>query len=256
MGIAASWSLLRFAPDWRLLVFSDGTLQPEDEVKWRSVVPSLRVVDRQVVISEMERRIGDLPFIRQAWSRNFYRAQFIDSHLTAESPLLLILDSDVLCLRRPTELLERLQSGKPHIIWNRGDGEGFCAPRADLEKALGWELPQRVNAGLLATPRFGREHLEMMEHVLERIGRATADPDWLGHYWLAGTVYAAMAAHFPGSSMLSADYAVMTRAKNRPAVMRHYVSVPCIRARYFREGIRELLRQAGASTGPEHVPGL
>src|SRR5262245_31982412 len=31
MGIAASWSLLRFAPRWRLVVFNDGTLGPHDE---------------------------------------------------------------------------------------------------------------------------------------------------------------------------------------------------------------------------------
>src|SRR6476660_3742428 len=43
MGIAASWSLLRFAPDWRLVVFSDGTLSQDDERKWRSIIRSLRV---------------------------------------------------------------------------------------------------------------------------------------------------------------------------------------------------------------------
>jgi hypothetical protein len=250
MGIAASWSLLRFAPDWRLMVFSDGTLQPEDEERWRSVVPSLHVIDRQVVITGIERRIGDLPVIRQVWSRNLYHAQFIDAHLAADSSLLLILDSDVLCLQKPTELMDRLQSGEPRILWNRGDLEdGFCAPRADLETIFGCELPQRVNAGLLVTPRLGREHFEMMEHILERIGQVVGDADWMNHHWLAGTVYAAMAPHFPGSSMLSTEYAVISRElprSRRPAVMRHYVSVPGVRARFFTDGITELLRQAAA----------
>jgi len=249
MGIAAAWSLLRFAPDWRLVVFSDGSLGPEDEETWRSVIPSLHVIHRQAAITETERRIGDFSLIRQMWPRNRYSSQIVDAHLAGHSSFVLLMDSDVLCLRKPTELMHRLQSGEPRISWNEDFQNGYCAPRAELESSLGYALPERVNAGLLLTPRFGREHFEVMERVLEQIGRMMDDPDWMSHLWLAQTVYAAMVPHFPGSSMLSTDYAVISRELPRsrgPAVMRHYVSVPGVRARFFTDGITELLRQAAA----------
>jgi hypothetical protein len=244
MGIAASWSLLRFVPDWRLVVFSDGTLGPEEERIWRRVVPSMRVIRRDDFASTVEGALAGFPLLRQMWQRNRYHAQLIDAHLAGESSYLLLLDSDVLCFQKPTELIDKSRSLTPSISWNlcKHHKNCYCASNSLLKRGLEYALPDCVNAGLVLTPRFGPHELAKMEGVLERVSGVVRDPDWITHFFVAQTVYAAMAVKFPGSSPLSADYAVSTRL-SRPAVMRHYVSVPGIRARYFTEGIKELLQQ-------------
>jgi hypothetical protein len=243
MGIAATWSLLRFLPNWRLGVFSDGTLTAEDVDQWRSVVPSLHVIDRHVVTAAINRELGDLKHIQEIWRRNPFSTQLVDAHFAGDSRFVALLDSDVLCFREPTELIGRARSRENVISWNCDLGNSYCVAKGDLEARVGYALPERVNAGLMLIPRFGRGQFTIMEKVLDQIGQITADPAWMSTNWLAQTTYATMIPRFPGSAPLSADYAVSTR-RSRPAVMRHYVSVPSIRARFFTEGIPEILRQA------------
>ena len=244
MGIAASWSLLRFTPDWRLIVFSDGTLRQEDEKMWRSIVPSLQVWHRHEVGALVEQRVSDYPLLQELWSHNCYSSQLLDAHLVGSSSRLLLMDTDVLCLRYPAELMERLRSDHPQIAWNGGRMNGYCAPKHNLDACLGCPLPDYVNAGLLVTPRFASLHFSVMERILAPISAAMNDPGWMSHALLAQTVYAAMVPLcFPSSSIFSRDYAVCNFFAKNPAVMRHYTSPPGIRARFFTEGIPELLRQ-------------
>jgi hypothetical protein len=243
MGIAASWSLLRFAPDWRLVVFSDGTLSQDDERKWRTIIPSLCVVHKEEAAARKVRRLNGLPLLTELCSRNLYSSQLVDSHLAGDGPFVLLLDSDVLCFREPRELLERLKKCASGISWNGDLANCYCAPRGDLEAILECTLPERVNAGVLLAPRFDLSHFDAMELILQKIRAVMNDPDWLKHPWLAQTVYAALSVQLPGSSILSPDYAVSTRLSS-PAVMSHYVSIPGIRARYFIQGVKQILRQA------------
>jgi hypothetical protein len=239
MGIWASWSILRFLENALLYVHSDGTL--EDIAAWRKVVPGMVLVSKTESDEKVAKEISSrYPLLYRWRCQNTTSPQVVDVHLFGKSDRLIVMDSDVLCFRKPVELQDSLALDEPVYRWNRDDRTCYSEDIDVLNSITGLKLPEAFNAGFQLTPRFAGkefEHLEQMIRLLQADGRVD-----IKHFWSSQTYCAMCAARCPESRALSDNYTVTFGQISDDAIIRHYVSIPRIRPRYFTEGVPKLLK--------------
>lgn len=238
MGVWASWSILRFTPEARLVVHSDGSLAPEHTEPWRRVVPTMRVIDKAWRDAAVEPTLSDYPALRSWRASNLYSAQLLDIHVLAETDAVISMDSDVLCFADPTVLRAELCSARLAMRWNRDwqGGDFYIAPADALAAIVGRRPAQAVNAGFLLAPRLGSEGFALLNHYVEALGWRDQGRLLAAH--AAQTLYAMLAAD--DGEPLPGTYAVIDGPKPPDTVVRHYVTQRSIRPRFFTEGLAEL----------------
>ena len=240
MGIWASWSIMRFIKNAVLFVHSDGTLRDKDNCSWQKVIPSIIIVSKK----EADNRAADVlatdyPLLYTWRCHNWCSAQVVDMNLFGESDRLVIMDSDVLCFRKPTELQASLALDEPVYRWNRDIRSAYLADIELLNEITDLLLPEAFNAGFQLTPRLGNrdfEHLERMINLLKADVRIDTN-----HFWSTQTYYAMCAARCSNAQALPNSYAVTLGQTQDDAVVRHYVGIPSVRPRYFTEGLPKIL---------------
>lgn len=255
MGILSSWSMMRFLDGrGRLIVHSDGSLDSEDERRWRAVVGRVDVVSREESDRAVDSAIGDTRELH-AWRRsNWASAQLVDAHLFGDAPNLLILDSDVLVFKKPEAVLAALDQSRSRLAWCEDLRNAYSGEIPMIREITGVTIPEKLCAGFLVTPRMTREDFHKLDRQMVRI-REDRRID-VGHFWSCQTYYALLAADFEGSAALPATYRNTTGRTSANQVLRHYVGIPSVRFRYFTEGRGMLfgdpLRQApvSSSSGP------
>ncbi len=242
MGIWASWSVLRFLQNAVLYVHSDGTMNQEDVVEWRSIIPDLVFVSKEAADNRVSTEIAPKFPALYTWRCNYWSgSQVVDVHLFGKSDRLIIMDSDVLCFRDPIELRKALSSGEFVCRWNKDVRSCYSADIELLNQVTGLFLPEAFNCGFSLITRLREKefiHLEKMLGLIKTDGRID-----LEHYWSGQTYYAMCAAIFPESHALSNGYDVTLGCTSDDTVVRHYVGIPRVRPRYFTEGIPRLLYQ-------------
>jgi hypothetical protein len=111
MYLVAVKSLLRFYPSLAIVVHSDGTLRARDEELVRHHVPECKVVDVKAADERARRHLGESSFL---WNvRNFDAAyrRLVDTELWNDSCKRIIMDSDVIVLKNPVELISWIEDG-------------------------------------------------------------------------------------------------------------------------------------------------
>lgn len=120
MYLVAIKSFFRFRPVARVAAHSDGSLTPEDEAMLREHVPGIRVVTREEANERAKSRLN--PFLLEWRARDASWRRVLDTELFCETPRRMIIDSDILTIRKPDAVLE----------WVAGSGAGrplmFGAP--------------------------------------------------------------------------------------------------------------------------------
>lgn len=241
MGIWASWSLFRFLDGrGRLYVHSDGSLSNEDMEAWSAVIEGVVVVEKKESEARANQLLAKCCPLLHNWGLNHWASsQLIDMHLIGTAESLLVMDSDVLCFSRPTALLESLDF--KDFAWCEDLLDAYSGPLDLLKNIVGVEMPRYLCAGFLATPRLTIDDFAQLEKTLEVIqtdGRLD-----LNHFWSCQTYYAILVALKGGGSILPPQYANRMRRARRDQVIRHYVGIPCVRFRYFKEGLKRLISE-------------
>jgi len=109
MYLVAIKSFLRFLPLARVAAHSDGSLTPDDEALLREHVPGIRVVSTGEANERAKKELN--PFLTEWRARDASWRRVIDTELWCETPRRMIIDSDILTIRRPDAVLEWIAGG-------------------------------------------------------------------------------------------------------------------------------------------------
>jgi hypothetical protein len=244
MGIWASWSLMRFlGSQARLVVHCDGSLTSADVEEWRRVIHGLELVPRQTANQVVGDRLGHTKHLRHWRDRYPTSPQLVDAHFFGDQPVVLLMDTDVLVFREPIALIEAF--GRPGFAWCSDIRSCYSASHSVIEAATGRKLPDRLNSGLLVSPRFSQDHFLQLDWLLDKMNQ-TGEID-LHRYWACQTYYALMTSFWNVAEPLPASYVTSMSRTPVDADLRHFVGVPRVRFRYYKEGVVRLLDQIGLS---------
>jgi hypothetical protein len=104
MYLVAIKSFLRFHPRARVAAHSDGSLTSADEDCLRAHVPGIRVVSANEADARANKELN--PFLAEWRARDASWRRIIDTELWCETLRRMIIDSDILTIRRPDAVLE------------------------------------------------------------------------------------------------------------------------------------------------------
>jgi hypothetical protein len=158
MGIWASYSLMRFLADARLVVHSDGTLTRATVERWSRAVPGLRIVTRDEGARATAARLAGFPKVLD-WSTTYhFGAKLGPFYSVGATERLIDMDTDTLTLAEPAEVLACLGSERWRLAWNRDEKSHYAYPAALLQDVLGERigpLPECLNGGYMVAFKLG-----------------------------------------------------------------------------------------------------
>jgi hypothetical protein len=169
MYITAIKSLLRHHDDVAVVVHDDGSLDASDGARLRDHLPGIRVVDRATADSEMDVVLAGRPHSRRLRQRVVNSLELFDNILLARTERLVNLNSDVLFLGEPTELIAWLQTDDASIL---GVYEERPAQQKEFLETHGCPFPPHVTTALACVPKHIYDG-DFVERVLSRV-----DADW------------------------------------------------------------------------------
>lgn len=110
--LTAIKSLLRFHQDLAVYVHDDGTLRAEDKLLIERHLPGVLVIERAWADQTFEERVGDefLSKVRKSYTSYL---KLFDPTLVSTHHRIIIVDTDVLFLHRPTEIIDWALKGGP-----------------------------------------------------------------------------------------------------------------------------------------------
>ena len=109
--LVAIKSFLRFVPSVRVLVLSDGTIGPDEAILLGRHVPGCRVVMPEEADARARSVLGEGSLLWKSRGIDASFRRLIDSELFASTPKRINMDSDIVTLRRPDEVLAWIESG-------------------------------------------------------------------------------------------------------------------------------------------------
>jgi hypothetical protein len=167
-------SLLRFYSGVAVVIHSDGSLGPDDIAMLRQHIPGCTIVSVTEADARADQHLGKDTFMRQCrdWDASWRRV--IDTELWTNTPKKIIMDSDILFLRRPDEVVDWIEQSGGHFLMGQPPVEPPAPP-----------------------PVSGKAHIQLVyrHHVPvigERLGLARTFPDGTtsGFYGCSGDVLA------------------------------------------------------------------
>ncbi|MEG5123195.1 hypothetical protein QUB63_02920 [Microcoleus sp. ARI1-B5] len=242
MGIWSLWSLLRWG-EGKITpaIQSDGSIAPEDVLRFRKFFPHVRFIMPEEAERLVEQRLvgSEFEFLRRFFHTHFFGSRLLTSHMSEQARVVVGIDSDVLVFDRPTEVLEQCAAAKnsPALTSFRDefDWVTVCAPVKEMEARCGTRIESRFNGGLVVLPKFGDEQFRFMERMLRAYR-----PEWRAHYFAEQTLLALMAGEF-GWNQLPPLYQMGEETNSPDAIAIHYISNQAVRPRYFSEGVPRLV---------------
>jgi hypothetical protein len=240
MGIFASWSILRFAPDAAFYLHGDPSLRTKDLDQWKRAVPNLIFIDSTQGDAAAKLAISGLPHLESLRANHPLARKLIDPHLFGECNQLLMTDSDVLAFRKPNEVLTKLlDSSTSSCFWNEDIRSSYVCDPSILSKVCGRVVPEKVNAGFLLASRLKRSDFEAMDEwirvLIEEHGVCPK------HCWLEQSLYAMIATKMDRAGAFSSAYRMLHGPSPAGQTVRHYPGNAMIRPLFWLEGFPKLL---------------
>jgi hypothetical protein len=126
--VAAVKSFLRFYPAVAIVVHDDTTLRPQDRDALVSHVPGCQVIRAAEADERAREALGADSFLFgcRGWDVSYRR--IIDTELWNAAPKRIILDSDILVLRRPQEVIEWIERSDRPFLMGQPPEPGPAAP--------------------------------------------------------------------------------------------------------------------------------
>jgi hypothetical protein len=242
MGIWSLWSLLRWA-DGKMtpVIQSDGSITPEDVLRFRKFFPQVRFIMPEDVEPWVEQRLAgsEFEFLRNFFHTHFFGSRLLASHMSEQARVVVGLDCDVLFFERPTELIEQCAAAQnsPALTSFRDEFDWVTvfAPVKEIEARCGIRVEGSFNGGMVVLPKFGDEQFRFMERMLRLY-----TPEWRAHYFAEQILMALMAGEF-GLHELPPLYQMGQPTNSPDAIAIHYVSNQAVRPRFFSEGLPRLV---------------
>tara|TARA_R110002073_G_scaffold56906_2_gene144969 strand:+ start:7023 stop:7952 length:930 start_codon:yes stop_codon:yes gene_type:complete len=218
-----AWTLAKQASATiELNLVDDGSLSTEYESRLRRLFPAGTTVRK----STIEERVNDLlpvskfPLLRERWIDYINIRKLTDVHLGSEGPKL-VLDSDMLFFKQPTELLEWIRNPQGTCLMT-DCVESYGYSRALMESLCGSILPSKLNVGICGL-RSEQIEWEQMEDWCQRLHAAEGTS-----YYLEQALVAMLAAQPDQISVMPAsDYITFPtheQVKSKMGVLQHYVA--------------------------------
>jgi hypothetical protein len=180
-------SLLRFYRSVGVVVHSDGTLTARAGAALRRHVPGCRLVTPDLADARAREALGEDTFLARCRRIDVAYRRLIDTELHAAAPKRIILDADILVLRRPEELIRWIEEGDAPFVMGQPPPPGpagcatgnkhvqdlFLEKLDELSKALG--LPrvflQGGTGGFYGCAReLSLENIERVVRQAEALG--------------------------------------------------------------------------------------
>lgn len=220
MGLMAAYSFEFFTGKrWQFVIHEDGSIDEITQQRIRDGFPGCRVIQRSEANKVVTERLKNHPICLRNRSQHNLFLKFFDSPAFASNERFVILDSDLLFYRKPTEILRWVESGTTECWFNQDLKEGYSSPGSEIEKKLNLQLWDRVNSGLCLLHQSAFS-LDLSERFLAECEAAARKPGLLEQ-----TLFAVNASAFNRGGMLSEQYEISERQFRRPdAVCRHYLS--------------------------------
>ncbi|WP_445172020.1 hypothetical protein [Microcoleus sp.] len=242
MGIWSLWSLLRWA-DGKMtpVIQSDGSLTPEDVLRFRQFFPQVRFIRPEDVKPWVEQRFAgsEFEFLRSFFGTHFFGPRLLASHMSEQARVVVGLDSDVLFFDRPTEMIEQCAAAQNSRVVtsfrDEFDWVSVFASVKEIEARCGTRIECGFNCGMVVIPKFGDEQFRFLERMLRAY-----TPEWRAHYFAEQTLMALMAGEF-GWHPLSPLYQIGQPTNSPDAIAIHYVSNQAVRPGFFSEGLPRLV---------------
>lgn len=239
-----------------LVIHDDGTLTEEALQQIRRYFPSSKLMTRTDADREVERVLSGHTRLRTLRREYSLLLKLIDTAVFCRAPRFIVIDSDVIFLENPVELISGCPSTgeghtgshytSPHYISR--DQESRYTVDSGIAAGCGWHLPSRINSGLI---NCSREHLDfgVMEDFLQSLDVGIHLPDC----WYIEQTLWALECGRSGFTFLPDTYCLANGPGLEGVKAKHYVGANIDRLRnsrdyFYTEGIpavREMLRSAG-----------
>jgi hypothetical protein len=203
---------------WDFFFHDDGTLGEKISARMQKIFADARIVRR----TEADAKAGE--FLKNHAKCLCHRdrhnlfLKFFDFAAWAPRERFVVLDSDVIFFRPPTEIMEWVESGSSEYRYNEDTNEKYCIPRGYLEPELGVSMWPRVNSGLVLVPHEAVS-LSLAEELLSKFESTAHHPQFFEQtlYGLMGSVWGRGGA-LPGTYGINWGY-----FRGPQAICRHYV---------------------------------
>jgi alpha-N-acetylglucosamine transferase len=232
------WTLKSFyyysQRQYSLCIHDDGTLTSENRATLKYHFPKARIIERQSADERVIKALQYYPRCLEFRKTNHLSPKVFDFTEYLESDRLLLLDSDVLFFKSPTDLLNRIENPDYQLNTLNADVESAYTVEPEVVKSyLGFDLTERINSGL------GLIHKRSLS--FDWIEEFLSLPNIIGHFWrIEQTIYALCSSRF-GVELLPPAYDVHLEGSIKGSPSRHYVGK--IRHLMYGEGIRHLVQQ-------------
>ena len=232
------WALKSFYTASRrkyaLCIHDDGTVGALQREELCRHFPNARFISRADADANVLPLLKGFPRSLAFRRSNHLSPKVFDFAHYLQSDRMLLVDSDVLFFREPTELLRRIED--PEYRKNSVNADvssAYTVESAAVKTHTGVQLVECFNSGL------GLIHKKSLN--LESVEEFLGLPRILeGHFWrIEQTVYALCSSRF-GVELLPPDYDVRLGTGINGSPCRHYVGA--IRHLFYKEGIRHLVR--------------
>jgi hypothetical protein len=232
------WALKSFysasGRHYALCIHEDGSLAREEIETLTEHFPAARIISKSEADAQVLPRLASFPRCLDFRKTNHLSPKVFDFRHYLESERMLLLDSDVLFFKEPTELLRRIEDHNYGCnVANRDIASAYTVDARAVKVETGIDLIERLNSGL------GLIHKDSLtpdwiEEFLELPGISA------GHFWrIEQTLYALCSSRF-GVELLPPSYDIRLSGGISDSPSRHYVGA--IRHLFYREGIRHLVK--------------
>ncbi len=237
-----AWSLQRAAGShWRFRFCDDGSFDAALAAEARRLFPGCAIDRREEVEARLDAHLPEarFPALRRQRRTYVHLRKLTDVH-AGRSGWRIVLDSDMLCFRVPTRLLEWIATpDRPLHMTDVANAYGY--PLDVLAGLAGGPTPERVNVGAcgLRSDALDWERIEgWCRQLLERHGSS---------YYLEQALTAMILTGQTALALPRSDYLVMPDAaecRHPTAAVHHYVDLS--KRGYFRQAWRIVAAPSGA----------
>jgi len=188
---------------WPAVVHVQGACTARMTSRFHRHIPDARVITQDRADARVGEALGDrCPRLVEARRHSPFMMKLIDPVLLASAERIVILDSDVLFFRAPSELCAHVERA-PADAWlfQRDPASTYNLTEADAASAFGIRMPERVNSGIAVVPR-SLVDLDFCERMLEHpdVRRPSG--------WIEQTLFALCAGARGQVEYLSPSYAI------------------------------------------------
>lgn len=214
MYLTAVKSLLRYSADVAVVVHDDGSLNAEDVAHLKAHLPGVTHIDRKSADEQMNGLLARYPHSRKLRDRVVNSLELFDNLLLCRTPRIINMNSDVLFLREPAELISWIAGGDPAIV---GVYEAEPAGQATFLARHGSAFPPHVTTALACLYPDAAD-LDFIESIL-----SVTTPDWFTAQNVYPLLYERLAAERSARFLDERAYQA-SGVFEEGAIFRHYWS--------------------------------